>query len=146
MWINPNHFCYLKWKNSASVARVWPECWEGRRLKGPVGSQTTPSVVQAPGSHPHLNTQDLSILKIHTRPGQRRVFAGPLVLIQVKRSIRNKVSTNRDFVPNFYSKAPNLQQGGQLARKELAGQTSWTTFLQRTCNSNNCFYLKYTQL
>lgn len=74
--------------------------------------------ISGPGTWltPSPNTQDLSILKTHARPGQRRVFAGPLVLIQVKRNRRNKVSTNRDFVPN-------LQQGGQLARKEPAGQT-----------------------
>ena len=105
---------------STGVARVL------RREEAQGASGLSDHPIRGPGTWltPSPNTQDLSILKIHTRPGQRRVFAGPLVLIQVKRSIRNKVSTNRDFVPNFYSKAPNLQQGGQLARKELAGQTS----------------------
>ena len=138
MWINPNHFCYLRvkeqcqWSTGAAGVLRREEAQEASRLSG--------HPISGPGTllTPSPNTQDLSILKIHTRPGKRRVFA-PLVLIQVKRSRRNKVSTNRDFVPN-------LQQGGQLARKEPAGQTSWTTFLQRMCNSNNCFYLKYTQL
>ena len=139
MWINPNHFCYLRVKErcqwSTGVAGVL------RREEAQGASGLSGHPISGPGTRltPSPNTQDLSILKTHTRPGQRRVFTVPLVLIQVKRNRRSKVSTNRDFVPN-------LQQGGQLARKEPAGQTSSTTFLQRTCNSNNCFYLKYTQL
>ena len=121
-------------------------CWEGRRLKRPVGSQATPSVVQAPCSHPHLTLKTCPYWKY--TPGQGREEFSRLWSWFKWREAEGTKYPPTETLYQTYSKEDSWPEKNQLARphEQLSCRECVTVTIAFILNIHSCKILCYHSL